>query len=337
MDGLERSLRASIPEVNITYELYSRLAYLGSPMKHRVSGLGRRIDLNLMVVFDAVYESRSLTRAGERLGLSQPAVSHSLARLRNILGDPLFLRSPRGVIPTLRAEEVAPGIAEGLGIIRASFEERRFDPATSTRLFTVGMADVGEVVQLPLLVRTLASAPGVRLRTLALSPEEVKVALAEGQMDLALSNFPARRPFREEILGTPGYATVVRKGHPLVGKTLTIAAFRKARHVLVKPVAGVRHGKVLEKALNDIGAQVALEIGHFFAAGAIVAQTDFVSTVPWGMAKTLEKLIGLRAFTPPVELPVPHLSIMWHERYDRDPGNAWLRANFVREMRALYG
>src|SRR5690242_19955423 len=144
-------------------------------MKNDPGPLGRRVDLNLMVVFEAVHEARSLTAAGQRLGLSQPAVSHALARLRHTFKDPLFVRTPRGVVPTPRADEIAPRVAEGLAIIRASFGPREFSAETSTRLFTLGMADIGEVVQLPPLMKAIAPlAPSVRLRTIALAPEEAR-------------------------------------------------------------------------------------------------------------------------------------------------------------------
>jgi DNA-binding transcriptional LysR family regulator len=306
-------------------------------MKHEIAAVGRRVDLNLMVVFEAVYRARNLTEAGTRLGLSQPAISHALSRLRHMFKDPLFVRTPRGVVPTPFADEVAPSVAEGLSIIRASFDPRRFDPRTSTRLFTIAMADIGETVQLPLLVRNLKEAPGVRLRTVALPPLHARRALGEGQVDLALSNFPVRPPLHEAILGTPGYATVVRDRHPTIRSRLTLAAFRKARHLLVRPVgAGVKHGEVIERALRSLDAHVAIQVGHFFPVGAIVAKSDLVATLPWGMAKTIERMAPVRLFKPPIALPTTHLSLIWHERYHRDPGNVWLRDIFLRETRALY-
>ncbi len=301
------------------------------------NGLRRRLDLNLMGVFEAVYSARNLTAAGERLGLSQPAVSHALSRLRHELKDPLFVRTPRGVVPTTLADEIAPSVSEGLAIIRASFEPRRFDPATSTRLFTLAMADIGEVVQLPLLVKGIGHAPGVRLRTVALLPTQARAALRDGHADLAVSNFQGRAPLHEAVLGRPGYATIVRQDHPTIHTRLTLAAFRKARHLLVRPAdAGVRHGEVIERALRAIDAQIALQVGHFFPVGSIVSQSDLIATVPWGMAKTLQRMLPLLIFKPPVALPPTHLSLLWHERYHRDPGNVWLREIFLRETRALY-
>jgi DNA-binding transcriptional LysR family regulator len=306
-------------------------------MKLEVGTFGRRVDLNLMVVFEAVYRARNLTAAGEHLGLSQPAMSHALSRLRAIFRDPLFVRRPRGLDPTPLADDVAPALSEGLATIRASFEPRAFDPRTSKRLFTLGMADIGEVVQLPLVIRALGNAPHVRLRTVALSPPQARAALGEGQLDVALSNFPVRMPLHEEILGKPGYATVMRPGHPLARSRLTLTLFRQARHLLVRPVAaGVKHGEVIERALREIGADIAVQVGHFHPVVAIVAQSDLIATIPWGVAKAMTRTTPLKLFKPPIELPITHLALIWHERYHRDPGNIWIRELFLRQVRPLY-
>jgi DNA-binding transcriptional LysR family regulator len=161
--------------------------------------------------------------------------------------------------------------------------------------------------------------------------------MAEGLVDMILSNVPVRPPLHEEILGRPGYAIVARKDHPTLGRRFTLAAFRKARHLLVRPVgAGVKHGEAVEKALRKLDVQVAIQVGHFFPVGAIVGQSDLVAIVPWGIAKTLEGAFPLRIHRPPMALPPTHLSLAWHERQHRDPGNRWFRELFIREMHALY-
>jgi len=323
--------------MNILHGVHSLLRYREAWMATQNDPFGRRIDLNLLVVFDAVYRARNLTLAGERLGLSQPSISHALSRLRHRFKDPLFLRTPRGMVPTPLADEVAPGIAEGLSVIRASCAPPRFDPATSTRLFMLGMADIGEVVQMPLLVKALGVAPGVRLRTIAMSPPEARAALGEGLLDVSLSNFPVQPPLHEQILGKPGYAVVARTGHPTIKPRFTLAAFRKAKHLLVRPVgAGVKHGESIDKALRAIDASIAVQVGHFFPVGALVSQSDLVAIVPWGIAKTLERTYPIRVLKPPMPLPTTHLSLAWHERQHRDPGNQWLREIFIRETSVLY-
>jgi DNA-binding transcriptional LysR family regulator len=177
----------------------------------------------------------------------------------------------------------------------------------------------------------------VRLRTVALAPAQARAGLGEGHIDIAVSNFPVRSPLHEAVLGKPGYATIARPDHPTIRSKLTLAAFCKSRHVLVRPgSAGVKHGEVVEKALRALNAQVALQIGHFFPVGAIVSQSDLVATVPWGIAKSIERMVPIAIYKPPMPLPLTHLSLIWHERHHRDPGNAWLRELFLRETRALY-
>jgi DNA-binding transcriptional LysR family regulator len=309
-------------------------------MKHEVGTLGRRVDLNLMVVFDAVYRTRNLTIAGDRLGLSQPAMSHALSRLRSVFGDPLFVRMPRGLHPTACADEIAPAVAEGLAAIRGSFERQPFDPRKSTRAFTLGMADLAEVVQLPRLLRALRDAPGIRLRTVTLPPAQARAALAEGRLDLALSNVRVRKPFHEFELGIPPYATVARIGHPSIRDRLTLAGFRSARHLLVTPAAGgIIHGEAIERALRDpaVNADIAVQVSHFHSVATIVSESDLIATIPWGLAQAMAAHYRLRVFKPPIRLPLTPLLVIWHERYHRDPGNVWLRDLLCRVAMPLYG
>lgn len=304
-------------------------------MKHEVSALGRRVDLNLVIVFEAVYLVRNLTAAGRRLGLSQPAMSHALARLRWVFGDPLFVRLPRGLQPTPLADEIAPAISEGLATIRGSFERAVFNPATSTRNFTIAMSDLGEVAHVPRLLRAMsAESPGVRMRTVELAPAEARAALGEGRIDLAIGvNLRPGAPFREALLVEHGYKTLVRTGHPDIRSRLTLAQFRKAQHLLVIPTGPAMHGEVIERALARVGANVAMQVAHFHPVAAIVTQSDLIATVPNGMAQTLKQLIDIRVFEPPIALPKVRISLYWHERYHRDPGNAWLRELYVRVIR----
>lgn len=303
-------------------------------MRHHVTALGRRVDLNLVTVFEAIYATRNLTAAGERLGLSQPAMSHALARLRWALQDPLFVRVPRGLEPTPLADELAPALSEGLAVIRGSFERAAFNPAASTRLFTLAMSDLGEVAHLPRVHRAIrAQAPGVRIRTIEVTPAEAKSDLAEGRIDLALGvDMKARRPYREATLATHGYSTLVRRGHPRIGARLTAASFRDADHLLVMPTGSVKHGDVVGAGLSAVGASVVLQVAHFHAVASIVTQTDLIATVPRGLAESLRGMVDLRVFACPVALPDIRVSMYWHERQHRDPGNRWLREIYVREI-----
>lgn len=307
-------------------------------MKQPVNALERRVDLNLMAVFEAIYRTRNLTVAGAGLGLSQPAMSHALSRLRWTFDDPLFVRLPRGLQPTARADEIAPYVTQGIAIVRQGFERKAFDPATSTRLFTIAMSDIGEVAHLPAALAALAGAPGVRLRTVEMSPPEARAALADGRVDLALAvNLRPAPPFRDALIVEHGYATVARIDHPTIRGRLTLAQFRKAPHLLVMPTGPVTHGEVVERALRSrrVGARIAVQVAHFHPVAAIVSRSDLVATVPRGLAETMPR-DRIRVFDTPIELPQVRISLYWHERYDRDPGNAWFREIYLRAARAVH-
>jgi len=307
-------------------------------MRQQVNALGRRMDLNLMVVFEAIYRTRNLTAAGEGLGLSQPAMSHALSRLRWTFDDPLFLRLPRGLQPTALADEIAPYVTQGIATIRQGFERKAFDPATSSRLFTIAMSDIGEVAHLPPLLAALGEAPGVRVRTVELPPAEARAALAEGRVDLALAvNLRPAAAFRDALVVEHGYATVARVGHPAIRSRLTLAQFRRARHLLVMPTGPVVHGEVIERALRARGveARIAVQVAHFHPVAAIVGRSDLIATVPRGLAETMPR-DSIRVFEPPLALPRVRISLYWHERYDSDPGNAWLRGLYLRTTRPVH-
>lgn len=302
-------------------------------MKTPVAALGRRIDINLVIVFEAIFRCRNLTAAGREIGLSQSAMSHALGRLRASFGDPLFVRGSRGLAPTPVAEEVAPAFVEGLACIRAGFDRRLFEPATSTRLFTLGMGGLGEATLLPRVVaKARARAPNVTFATRELPAGELERALAEGVVDVGLGIQERLGAGCRQLAVAEGeYACLARAGHPGIGSRLTLREFRANPHVLVKQGASSYHGAVIERALRQkaVAARVVLEVASFHSVGPLLADSDLIATVPAGLARLHAKRWGLRVFAPPVPLPRYTLSLYWHERYHRDPGNAWLRALFA--------
>ena len=312
----------------------------GAAMKHEVRAVGRRVDLNLLVIFEAIYRTRSATAAGERLGLSQPAMSHALSRLRTVFDDPLFVRLPRGLQPTPLAHEIAPALTESLATIRASFERSKFEPLTSTRLFTIGMADIGEVAHLPHVLRAVhREAPQVRIRTIEFSPASVRGALADGHADLALvANVGAELPLRQALIIESGYSTIARTNHPEIRGSLSLEQFRKARHLLVMPQGPRQHGEIVEQALRSskVRADIAVEVAHFHPVAAIVTQSDLIATIPRGLADTVRQTVPIQVFDPPVPLPKTRIALSWHERSHRDAGNVWLRELYLREVRPAY-
>jgi DNA-binding transcriptional LysR family regulator len=307
-------------------------------MKHDVGAVGRRVDLNLLVVFEAIYHTRNSTAAGEALGLSQPAMSHALSRLRTVFRDPLFVRLPRGLQPTPFADEIAPALTESLATIRASFERSRFDPATSTRMFTIAMADIGEVAHLPHVLRGVHhEAPHVRIRTVEMSPSTFRTALADARADLALAaNLTVKPPLRQALIVESGYATVARANHPEIRGKLSLEQFRKARHLLVMPQGPRQHGEIVERALRSakVRAEIAVEVAHFHPVAAIVTQSDLIATIPRGLAFTMSETTRVQVFDPPIPLPTTRITLLWHERCHHDAGNTWLRDLYLREVGA---
>jgi DNA-binding transcriptional LysR family regulator len=302
-------------------------------MKSNIDSIGRRIDLNLLVVFDAIYKSRNLTIAGKALGLSQPAMSHALGRLRATFKDPLFVRLPRGLSPTPVADEVAAPVTEGLAVIRASLERKVFDPGRSTRVFNIAQGDIGEAVHLPLLVREVQkTAPGVRLHTFEIPGPRLREALSDGEVDVATGDYALGAGCREALLYEAEYLCVVRADHPAIRSVLTLKQFRSAQHILVNPRGAAPHGPVIERALSrrDVAAHIAVEVSHFNGIAALVTSSDMIATIPSRFAESMKRFANIKVLKPPVALPRLKVSLYWHERYHREAGNVWLRNIYLR-------
>ncbi len=302
-------------------------------MKFGVDTVGGRIDLNLLVVFDAIYESRNLTTAGKRLGLSQPAMSHALGRLRLTFKDPLFVRLSRGLQPTPRANEIAPSLIEGLTAIRGGLNRKTFDPATSTRIFNIGMGDPAEGTQLPILVREFrASAPHIRLHTRQVPAALLRDALANGEVDMVTGDYDLGASVRSHPLREAEYACVVGADHPKIGNRLSLRQFKAAEHILVLPLGASQHGRNIERALLSrvVNARIAVQISHFHGVLALITSTDLIATIPASLAQAMARYSNIKVLPPPIRLPKWRLTLYWHERFHREPGNAWMRSEYIR-------
>jgi len=287
----------------------------------------RDVDLNLLRVFDAVLHEKGVTPAAARLGLTQPAVSNALARLRKVFGDPLFVRTPRGVDATPFARELAEPLPQALALLESALAHGPgFDPATSTRAFRFYMSDLGQIEFLPPLVeRVQRTAPGVRLEAVALEVEDIADALAAGALDLAIGFLPGLGPpLRRRPLFRDPYVCLMRADHPAVGKTLTKKKFLEASHALVSYRGGHR---VIEEALERAGLarRIALRVPHFTVVPMVLERTDLMLTLPLRVARVYEKRGNFKSLPPPVPIPPAEVAVHWHERFESDPGNRWLR------------
>ena len=290
------------------------------------------VDLNLLTALDALLEEASVTRAAGRLHLSQPAVSHALRRLRELLGDPLLVRTPRGLQPTPRARELRPQVRAALAAAAEVLQAAPpFDPATAERTFKLTGADQAAVAILPRLIPRLAAvAPGVRL-TLQPAPAELGSALVNGDVELAIGVWRAPPPpaLRQADFWPETFTCVCRRGGPLARGKLDLARYLGARHLVVAP--GGRPGSMIDDVLARAGhaRTIVLTVPQFLLAPPVIAATDLLWTAPRALARAYAAVLPLTLRDVPFAIPCFTLAMRWHVRFDRDPGLAWLRGELA--------
>ena len=298
------------------------------------------VDLNLLLVLDAVLEETSVTRAARRIGLSQSATSHALARLRAVLDDPILVRTPRGMAPTARARELALPVRRALEALgEALAPPRPFDPGRSTQSFTLSLEDAGQVGLLPILAERLKSeAPGVNLGVMpagAALPEE---GLADGSIDLALAVSPQPKAgFHTEVVFVTPYVSIARTDHPEIAKRLTLKRFADLDHVILGGPGSV--DPEIDRALASAGRtrRAALTVPSLLPIPWLVARSDLVATVPALLLGLDRARLPLARRKPPVPIESTTGSIVWHERTHSDPAHLWLRRVLREACRTLSG
>jgi DNA-binding transcriptional LysR family regulator len=287
-----------------------------------------QLDLNLLRVFDAVARERHVTRAAQRLHLSQPAVSNALARLRVALGDELFLRKPGGVEPTALALSLAGPVAEALDRIAETLSVRApFDPATSRRVFPVALSEYAEAVLVPpLLERMGRDAPGCLLAVSHADRTNAFELLERGESQLAVAVLPEPTALYTRLRLLPeAFLTLMRKGHPLAEGELTPERFVSVPHILHSP-NGSRDG-ALDSVLKEAGhpRHLGAVVAHLSAVPAVLARTDMIITLSARLARQLCDAHDLACREPPVSVRHTRLSLVFHRRFEADAGHAWLR------------
>ncbi len=302
------------------------------------------VDLNLLVALDALLSEHSVTRAGKRIGLSQPAMSYALSRLRQLLDDPLLVRGRDGMHPTPRAKALAPQVRRILDDIRATMlSGRGFDPATDSGSFVIATNDYCGHVLVPALMQAVAAnAPAVQVRIRRPGSEFPMSALEQGEFDLVLGTYPQTpasleaRPLVED-----GFVCVLRRDHPLLDTNqrprqedngrpqLTLDEYASMDHVLISSPSEARG--VVDYELEKHGRQrrVAVYVPDFLVAPAIVARTDYVLTLAERIAASMAASHGLHLLAPPLPLPTFTVSMVWHQRTAADPACQWLRDTLI--------
>ncbi|WP_396333518.1 LysR family transcriptional regulator [Burkholderia anthina] len=289
----------------------------------------RDLDLNLLVVFEALLRERSVTRAARDIGLTQGAMSHALNRLRVFFDDPLFVKTTDGMTPTPKGEQLGATVSEVIAAIRQNIvAEAGFEPLTARRTFVLCMTDMGELVFLPPLIRRLRKiAPGCVLRSVQVPIEQIEGVLASGEADLALGSIHAAPEglFQQQLF-MHSFVTVVSVRNRKVGKTLTRAQFEAMPQIVVSLTG--RASAAYDNAFDAYGIRrnIYLTTPHFLAVPHLIdAQPDLIATVPLELGTVFSRLGTVRILPPPVALPPFALRQHWHARFNTDPANVWLR------------
>jgi DNA-binding transcriptional LysR family regulator len=283
-----------------------------------------KLDLNLFVVFDTVYSERNLTRAARVLHITQPAVSNALKRLRAAFGDPLFVRTPRGVAPTPVADNIAGRVKEALNMLNLSLTEgEKFAPRRSDKMFSLAVHDIDEAVLAPRLMERLeAQAPGISLECISVPRDELEQELAAGSLDFALDVPLFSVPMLcRQLVSRERYVCAMRPGHPAAAEPLTLERYLDLKHVHVSTRRrGVGH---VDRALERLGRTrgIRLRMMSYMAAPQVVASTDLVLTVP----RSLATMYGLTSLELPFEVGTLDQYLYWHRNADADRANSWMR------------
>ena len=291
----------------------------------------RSVDLNLLVIFHAMAQHRSVIRTAEAVGLSQPATSAALARLRGVFDDALFVRAGSEMKPTPKALELAPAVHRVVETISTEILQRAaFEPARAERTFTILTPDIGEMAFIPgVLQRLRQDAPHVRLHAVSMRRKAAAEALESGQAELAVGFFPdlQKAGFFQQGLFKTSYTCVTCANNKQAGPRMSMKQFLAARHVVVRP-EGREH--TFDRLLEEKGyhRQVMLELSHFMSLLAILPGSDLIATVPDDIATAVGRYIALKTIELPLRAPIIDVQQFWHRRMLHDPANKWLRGVF---------
>lgn len=286
-----------------------------------------RLDLNLLHVFDTIYREGSLTRAAKALHLTQPAVSHSLARLRDHFDDPLFTRQGNQMVPTPLARRFLESMRPGLTQIQSSVNQfHAFDPASQRKTYSLGLRDILESTFLPQLMSRLAPYPELEITSQHIARREMESLLAAGKLDFAVDVLlPVSQQTAHELLRQDRMVVLARKDHPLAADAITMDDYLSAKHVLVSSRA---EGPGIEDfELSRLGVQrtIRLRCQHYYAACRVVEKTDLLLTMPETYARIIAQRANITIMIPPADFPSIDVHLYWHKAYEKEPALTWFR------------
>ncbi|MFT3765187.1 MAG: LysR substrate-binding domain-containing protein [Minicystis sp.] len=287
------------------------------------------VDLNLMLVLHVVLAERNVARAAERLHVTPSAVSNALARLRDVLGDPLVTRKGRGVVPTPRAAEIAPAVARAIQELERALQANAFDATRCTRTFTLAVADAGQVTWVPRIAAAMTrEMPRAHLRVVGIDSLVSLGDLGAAEIDLHLGMRAKGAGMHVERLHEERAVLVARREHPATGKRLSRRALGELRHVRVEMVPGKNFRDPVAAAYARAGVprEIVMTVPSFAAAAAVVAASDLVTTMPASLLAVQGTQLGLRAVVAKVPVCTIEMALCWHERTHADPAAKAFRA-----------
>lgn len=296
----------------------------------------RSLDLNLLTVFEAIYEVRAVSSAAERLALSQSATSHALSRLRDACKDDLFVRANHGLSPTPIAQEMYPSIKQALDALRATLAEASgFDPSTSQRRFRISIPHpMGPFYSLILRAAVAAAAPSVVVTFDTVSrPVDLEESLRDGVVDVALDWLPVQLdPFVNRKLFDDRLVLLARRGHPSVGADLTMEELLKAEFVALHHRREIKHAAMAVRELLELGIRETVHVSELLEIPTLVASTDLVGVFAASMGPTMEQRLGLQVLPLPLKSPSLPIYMIWHVTRRHDPAHRWLREVVAQEL-----
>ncbi len=295
-----------------------------------------RVDLNLLVVLDAIYTEGGITKAARKLHLTQPAISHALSRLREMFGDPLFERQGQAMAPTPLARGVIEPVRRSLRNLEITLNEvARFDPATSQAKFTVAVRDVLEATLLPALMERVAKeAPHIEIAAVRADRREIESELAMGTLDAAIDVLlPLSEHIHHSRIGIDPMVVMARKGHPAVRKGLDIETYLKQGHILVSSRRAGQGIEDVELSRHGLQRRIRLRCQHYFAACSVVSRTDLILTMPETYARIASQQFGNQILPFPLAMPTLDAHLYWHANVEAEPANRWLRERVMEVFR----
>jgi DNA-binding transcriptional LysR family regulator len=298
----------------------------------------KNLDLNLLTVFEAIYSAGNISHAANHLAMSQPAVSNALARLRDLIGDPLFVRANRGVQPTSKAKQMIGPVRDALALIRRQFDGDRIDLATFRRRFRVLMIDTLEPLLVPPILKLITEkAPGISIESISGYRVDFVNEILMGTLDLAFYVFPINAP---DIVTVPicpvDVVIIARRGHPQIGKTLDLEMLKSLKQVTLIPELRALTHVDKDMVAHEVPRNVAYMVNRLWSIPPIVERSDLVGILPRRFVEEVSRNFDIVSYEPPVKISEQYLYMLWHAKNEHDPGHKWLREQMLQAAKAVF-